>query len=141
MATRRPLVSIAGAVQELPIGDSVAGAAGGGGVSSWVAKYNIVGGLGAAPISPPRWYPEQAVAVNEVYFSLGTAPQGGGPASIDVLKNGASILGGNYPSCAVGAYKSNTVSGLNVSVLPTDYLTIIVRSAAGADAVVCIKYS
>lgn len=132
MAVRNPLVLVAGAVQELPTGDTINGATGGGGNS--VTKYAIVGTLQTGT-GTPRWYPDRSVTISSVYFSLGTA----GTATIDVLKNGTSIFSGSKPQ-TTAANKSSVIS-VSVSMTVSDYLTVSVQVAGGADATVYIVYS
>lgn len=134
MVARNPLVLVNGAIQELPVGDTVNGATGGGGSATDVAKLFIVGTLTAGS-GGPRWYPDRAITISSVYFSLGTA----GTATIDVLKNGTSICSGSPPTVSAGN-KSNVVS-VSVAMTTSDYLTVSVLTAGGTNATVCVVYS
>lgn len=99
-----------------------------------VSKFVIVGTL-ALLTGTPRWYPDRSVTISSVYFSLGTA----GTATIDVLKNGASIFSGSKPQ-TTAANKSSIIS-VSVAMTTSDYLTVSVNTAGGADATVYIVYS
>lgn len=137
MAARRPLVNIAGSLQELPVGDTVIGATGGGGGGPSVAKFVIVGALSAGALTA-RWYPDREVTLGDIYFSLGTVPANS--AVIDVQKNGTSIFSGARPTCSAGQNKSTTVT-VSTVLTTSDYLTVFVNAASGADATLCIVYS
>lgn len=134
MTLRNPLVLVSGSMRELPAGDTVAGASGAGGPGAGVVKFNVVGYV-VAGLLTPRWYPERDMTLTGAYFSLGTA----GSAQFDVRKNGASVFPGAKPTTA-NANKS-TVVALNISLTPTDYLTVAVVAAGGADATLCITYT
>lgn len=136
MAARNPLVLVAGAISELPTGDTIIGVtegAGGAG-GSYVIRYSIVGAL-TAGTGTMRWYPDADITISSVYFSLGTA----GTATIDILKNGTSIFSGAKPTVTAG--NKSSVVAVSVAVATTDYLTVAVLSAGGSDATVCVVYS
>ena len=131
MATRRPLVAINGQLSELPTGDVIAGA-------PLLAKMNYSGSLSPTTGSA-RFYPDRAITLSKVYFSLGGASLAS--VTIDVKKNGTSILGGTLPSCASGSFKSNEIA-VTTTLSTTDYLTVdIVSAIDGKDLVAFIAYS
>lgn len=114
----------------------VVGATSGIAVVNSVSKFIIVGDL-TPQVGTARWYPDRDIALSSVYFSLGTAPTAS--AVIDVRKNGVSIFSGAKPACSSG-HKSSVID-VAASLTPSDYLTVDVFSASGADATVCIVYS
>ena len=130
MTTHNPLVLTNGAYQQLQSGDSVVG-------NLLVSKYTIVGTI-LSGTGTPRWYPDRDVTLLGVYFSLGTTGSVL-DVTIDVLKNGTSILSGTYPTCYTGTHKSTSVA-LSTTITTSDYLTIDVTAADGADMLVCIQY-
>lgn len=101
-----------------------------------VAKYNAVGPLVGA-VGTSRWYPHKDVTIAGAYFSLGIP--GMQTASLGIKKSGVSILGSANLICTAGEFKSNEVP-LNVKLLTTDYITVDVLNASGADAVLFIMY-
>ena len=131
MATRNPLVLIGGQISELPAGDTLSGATGGGAA---VAKLFIIGSLTLGS-GGPRWYPERSITLSSVYFSLGVA----GSAVIDVLKNGVSVFSGAKPTVASG--NKSSVIAVTTSLTADDYLTVSVLTAGGSNATVCVVYS
>jgi hypothetical protein len=101
-----------------------------------VAKFNILGALTQGPYAA-RWYPERAVTLTGVKFSLAAAPYA--TASIDVLVNGVSALSGNYATVQANQNVSNAVA-LNIAILPTDYVQVAPVAANGQNALVTLTY-
>ena len=132
MTTRLPLVQSAGQIGQLQAGDSITGAL-------LVSRYTVVGTLAVAT-GTPRWYPDRNITLTGIYFSLGTAPSGYS-CLIDVLKNGASIFSGTYPTCTTGNNLSTTVA-VSTTMTTSDYLTVNITAVSGveADMLICIQY-
>lgn len=140
MAVQRPLILANGSIKQLPIGDTIAGASGGSGSSTQVAKCSFVGTLTAGMVSP-RWYPDRDITITAWYFCLGTP---GTNITFEVLKNGVEISS-TKATCSSGQYRSSDAAIINNSVTLTtsDYLTVTCVNATGgaANATICLTYS
>jgi hypothetical protein len=124
MTVRKPLVVIAGQVQELPAGDTTPGSSGGGGT---VITGSFTGAV-ALLNGKARYKPPADITLTGAFASAGVASING-DVTVAVKKNGSTIAA---PTIAEGGYKSTTVS-LSTALLTTDYLTLDV-TAAGAGA-------
>lgn len=124
MAVQKPLVIIAGQVQQIPAGDTLST---GGGAASTDPILSSVSGTLATLTGTARYYPPTDTTITGVYFSLGS-PSSSGNVTIDIKKNGTSIMGGSYPTVAAGEYKSNAVA-ISVAVTTSDYLTLDITGA------------
>lgn len=86
-----------------------------------------------------RWYPRDNITLTNVFVSMGTTPAAGS-AVFNVRKNGTAIFTSSKPTVTAGNYTSGA-NAISVAMTPTDYLTIDVETAAGADANLRIDYS
>lgn len=134
MALRKPVVMIAGALQELPATDTIAS----GSATASVVRNSYAGTL-TPTTGTVRWYPDRAVTLASVYFSLGVASSGA--VTIDVRKNGATVFSGTVPTGTAGAYLSSTVS-VTTTLTTADYLTVDITAATdGANLTTTITYN
>ena len=123
MAIQRPIVLSNGSIQQLPIGDLVAGAAAGSPqpiTTTFAGTLTVFTGI-------TRYYPEQDIILGGVYFAIGTTSSLG-DVVIDIKKNGTSIMGGVYPTITPTNFKSNIVT-ISTTILTTDYITVDITSA------------
>lgn len=123
MAVRKPLVQIAGQLQELPNGDTLPISYNGGTdpiMSSFAGPLTTFTGT-------YRYYHPTSTNITGVYCSVGTASSSGSVV-IDVKKNGTTIFSGTYPTITASNYLSSLVS-ITSALTSSDYLTIDVTSA------------
>lgn len=91
-----------------------------------------------------RWYPPVKIRLLEIQGWVGTAPAVllGGTLTIDVLKNGVSILStAERPTLTAGATATQKITLATAIILETtDYLSIKVVQGAGMDGTLRITY-
>jgi hypothetical protein len=84
-----------------------------------------------------RWYPSKQATIKSVFMFVSNPPTT--PIVIDVKKSGVSIFGGQKPTITVANYTS-TLMEFEVSMQPTDYLTVDILSGNGSDLNVRFEY-
>ena len=121
MTVRKPLVVIAGRVQELPVGDAVAIPASNGGVDPIIASFS---GAVQVATGTARYYHPSATTITSAYLSLGTASSSGSVVVV-VKLNGSTLTTLTLTS------GSNLLAPVTLSqaLTPSDYLTIDVTGA------------
>lgn len=96
-------------------------------------------GLLEPVVGTHRYYIERANTITKVRASVGTAPVGAS-ITIDVKKNGTSILGGTLLSVAAGQFTNTRTTSVAVSA--GDYLTVDIvsvgTSTPGSDLTVTV---
>ena len=87
-----------------------------------------------------RYYPQREITLNNLSAFVGETPQGA-DLIFDLLKNSTVIATGTV---ADGQFKATEISGLAISLAPTDYLTMDITqvgaSIPGAELRVRISY-
>lgn len=109
-----------------------------GGITQLTKSYNFIGSI--IPTSGTmRWYPERTITISGVYLTLGV------PASysltVDVKKNGVSILSNNLITMTPNTYKTTTRT-LTQTVTSSDYITVdIISASTGSNLSIIFIYS
>lgn len=111
------------------------------GVLTFTVSGSLITGTGQS-----RWYAPDALTINNVLVSVGTAPTGSS-LIFDVNKNGTTVFTtqANRPTITASSNTDLTSAPDVTSLSAGDYLTIdidqIGSTVAGANAVVQIKYT
>lgn len=114
------------------------------GIDKVTASFSAVGNV-TVSTGAHRWYAEEALTIESVRVSVGTAPVGSA-LIVDVNKNGTTIFTtqGNRPQVADGSATGVTTTMDVTSLAQGDYLTVDIdqvgSTTAGADLVVTVVF-
>jgi hypothetical protein len=105
-------------------------------------RLTTVGAL-TVNVGTARLYPAATMTLNSVFAAVNTSSVGA-DITVDVKKNGVSILGGSLITITQGTYKSAVLTN-TTQVTINDYLTVDIiqvgSTTSGSDLVVTLYYA
>jgi hypothetical protein len=120
-----------------PVTGIISATGGGAGGSTNMVTTSFFPGQFSPMTGTIRWYPSAACNLKSVFMSLSTTSTV--DVTIDLKKNGTTILGETKPVIPSGNFKSLAIE-LSVSMSTNDYLTIDILTGNGSDLAVRIEY-
>lgn len=122
---------------QLIASDGAIGPTGASGSSSLVKTFNYVGTL-ISSVGNARWYPDHNITISSVYAVISVPSTT--IITVDILKNGISILSPNLITINAGSYVSTKQSITVTAIALTDYFTVNIIASNGTNLSVSIIY-